>query len=128
MPDLEHGTREPLIDYRNYFLIVILSLTTSAGVKRFLPTTLPRRLRFCRSAISLCREGVCVFDQSSVFSQSCGGRKVPPFISSGLAPKIARSNSRLLRDPGCLFKRSAPASRHSMPPPSLHTPFPTCPN
>src|SRR5258708_11584927 len=126
MHDLEHGPREPLIDYRNYFLIVILSLTTSAGVKRFLPTTLPRRLRFCRSAISLCREGVCVFDQSSVFSQSCGGRKVPPFISSGLAPKITRSNSRLLREAGCLFKRSASASRHRMTQACLHTALHSC--
>src|ERR1700685_626517 len=86
------------------------SLTTGARVKRFSPTPFPGRLRFCRSAISLSQEGCCVFDQSPVFSQSGGGRKVSPLISSATTATIAASNSPLFGEAGGLLKRSADAS------------------
>src|ERR1700685_4309489 len=89
---------------------VIPSLTTGARVKRFSPTPFPGRLRFCRSAISLSQEGFCVFDQSPVFSQSGGGRKVSPLISSATTATIAASNSPLFGEAGGLLKRSADAS------------------
>src|SRR6266568_1321073 len=40
-----------------------------------------------------------------VFSQSRGGRKVSPSISSVRAPTIAASNSPLIGEAGCLLKR-----------------------
>src|ERR1700685_3025199 len=97
--------------YKNsYAASVILSLTTGARVKRFSPTPFPGRLRFCRSAIALSQEGFCVFDQSPVFSQSGGGRKVSPLISSASSATIAASNSPLFGEAGGLLKRSADAS------------------
>ena len=58
------------------------------------------------------RKVFCVCGQSPVFSQSRGGRKVSPSISSGTAPIIAVSNSPLPGEAGCLLKRSASAFRH----------------
>src|SRR5437667_2124074 len=45
------------------------------------------------------------------FSQSRGGRKVSPSISSVRAPTIAASNSPLIGEAGCLLKRSVSVFR-----------------
>jgi len=54
------------------------------------------------------------------------GRKVSPSISSVTAPTIAASNSLLLREAGCLVKRSAHASRHRMTQACLHMALHSC--
>src|SRR5439155_9039717 len=53
----------------------------------------------------------CVFDQRLVLSQSRGGRKVSPSISSVRAPTIAASNSPLIGEAGCLLKPSVSVYR-----------------
>ena len=81
-----------------------------------------------RSAISFSQRTWFAIRPKPVLSQSGGGRKVSPSISSGsnFRPQLLVRTPHSLGEAGCLLKRSAGFRRHRMTQAHLHTALHSC--